>query len=282
MCDATPAAYESKEMDNCNLLVMEDIKQLCLERKKEELKTMLQSPNWMAFYNIDYGGLPGGVFTTACPPEALHSLENGLVLHCLKQLFEEVLGEQTKANLNKIVQGWTQQPKQHHMKSFMSEFPWLLFKDGVTTISDISAGTKMGILFAIVVAAQTIDGYNLFQKKKKTSKIYGDMVHVFEMLCSYWDWLKKDEYWHKTDVEALQNAKNAIWVLTNQLKTLFPCSKGCQWRIPKLHEQLHIAFLILLFGAHRNVHTGPQEHNHIENAKKPSEQTQKCKAIFEL
>ena len=30
------------------------------------------------------------------------------------------------------------------------------------------------------------------------------------------------------------------------------------------------------------MHTGPQEHNHIENTKKPIERTQKCKAVFDL
>lgn len=92
------------------------------------------------------------------------------VLHCLKQLFEEVLGNQNKANLDMLVQGWTKLPKQHHMKSFMLEFPWLLLKDGVITISNISTGTKMGILFATVVATHTIEGYNLFQEKKKNQR----------------------------------------------------------------------------------------------------------------
>ena len=80
----------------------------------------------------------------------------------------------------------------------------------------------------------------------------------------------------------MQIAKNAIWVLTNCLKTLFPRTIGQNWRIPKIHEQLHIAAYIVLFGAHRNMHTGPQEHNHIENTKKPSERTQKRKAVFDL
>ena len=66
------------------------------------------------------------------------------------------------------------------------------------------------------------------------------------------------------------------------MKTLFPWSKGCQWKIPKMHEQLHIADNIQLFGAHRNIHTGPQEHNHIENAKRPSQRTQKRKSVFDL
>ena len=39
---------------------------------------------------------------------------------------------------------------------------------------------------------------------------------------------------------------------------------------------------ILLFCAHRNMHTGSAEHNHIENTKKPSESTQKRKAVFDL
>ena len=39
---------------------------------------------------------------------------------------------------------------------------------------------------------------------------------------------------------------------------------------------------ILLFDAHRNMHTGSAEHNHIENTKKPSERTQKRKAVFDL
>src|SRR5437868_7910835 len=51
MCDATPAAYISKEMDHCKLLVMEDIKQLCLNKNEEKLKEMLQSVNYQAFFD---------------------------------------------------------------------------------------------------------------------------------------------------------------------------------------------------------------------------------------
>ena len=49
-----------------------------------------------------------------------------------------------------------------------------------------------------------------------------------------------------------------------------------------MHEQEHVAENIALFGAHRNVHTGSQEHNHIENVKRPSKCSQKCKAVFDL
>ena len=278
----TPAVYDSKEMNNCKMLVMEDVMQMCRNKDEKRLDKLMQSLSWQAFFDINYGGSPGGVFTAACPPEALHSLENGLVLHCLKQLFEEILGEAVKASLDNIVQQWCAYPKQCHMKSYMAAFPRLLFKDGMTTISDISAGTKMGILFSFVVASQTNDGRELLLKHEKTATIYGDMIQVFEMLLCYWAWLKKEEYWHIKDSEALQIAKNAVWVLTNRLKRLFPRTSGQQWKIPKFHKQLHIAENIQLFGAHRNIHTGPQEHNHIENTKKPSERTQKRKAVFDL
>ena len=176
MCNAALAAYDSQEINNCNLLIMEGIMQMCRNKEVDKLDNMLQSTNWQVFFDIDYGGSPGGVFTVACPPEALHSLENGLVLHCLKQLFDEILGQPARAELDDIVQQWIKLPKQCHMKSYMAAFPRLLFKDGVTTISDISAGTKMGILFAFVLAAQTNDGHKLLVKHDETAAIYGDMI----------------------------------------------------------------------------------------------------------
>ena len=74
------------------------------------------------------------------------------------------------------------------MKSYMAAFPGLLFKDGLTTITNISAGTKIDILFAFVLAAQTNDGCKLLMKHDKTATIYGDMIQVFEMLLCYWAW----------------------------------------------------------------------------------------------
>ena len=49
----------------------------------------------------------------------------------------------------------------------------------------------------------------------------------------------------------------------------------------KIHEQLHVILNILFYGAHRNVHTGSQEHNHIQNTKKPSKQVQRNKRTFD-
>ena len=71
---------------------------------------------------------------------------------------------------------------------------------------------------------------------KLSNTQYYDMIETFEMLLSYWVWLKKDEYWECNNMESLQSAKNAICQLVNKLKQLFPCSTGSWWKISKVHE----------------------------------------------
>jgi len=118
-------------------------------------------------------------------------LENELVLHCLKQLFDSILKDTAKASMDAVVQQWLTYPKQCYMKSYMAEFPRLLFRDGISTITDISAGTKMGILFTFVIAAQTNDGHKAFLQYERNASEYEDMIQVFEMLLCYWAWLKR-------------------------------------------------------------------------------------------
>ena len=38
---------------------------------------------------------------------------------------------------------------------------------------------------------------------------------------------------------------------------MMPRTDGQNWELAKIHEQLHVAENILLFGVHRNAHTGP-------------------------
>src|SRR5687768_7960138 len=168
------------------------------------------------------------------------------------------------------------------MKNYAAEFPRLLFPDGVSSITDILAGTKIGILFSIIVASLTAEGKHvLLNKANMTPEKYADMIEAFEMLICYWAWLKKDNYWDCNDMGALEHAKTAIKKTVYQLVHLLSRKTGCKWKIPKIHEQLHIAHNIHLFGAHQNIHTGPQEHNHIENTKNLVKRTQQRKAFFD-
>ena len=74
----------------CNKIKMEPIQKLVEENKSEELKEMNQYNVQNAWFDVDFGGCPYGIFSAACPVEPLHSIENGIILNCLEILFNKI------------------------------------------------------------------------------------------------------------------------------------------------------------------------------------------------
>ena len=62
-------------------------------------------------------------------------------------------------------------------------------------------------------------------------------------------------------------ATTSIKIMMQQLQALWPRKEGFEWNLTKLHEQFHVPMDIHRHGKHRNVHSGPQEHNHIAQKK---------------
>jgi hypothetical protein len=279
-CDATIAQYDTIESDCCHPLNMDDIATMVEMQDFAELHALHQAPCWNPFFDVCYGGHPGGIFTAACPAEALHALENGLFLHSLKAVLGGVLKPQEIVLLDSSIQQWTKLPRQRLMRSSnFEQSPRLLFKDGISTLTKLPAATKVGMMYALVVASVTRDGKRAF--RKLSDEAYNDIVYAFEQCLCYWAWLKKDDHWNKNDVGEFQVAKDAIAQMLSNLVMCVPRTTGRGWHIPKLHEQLHVAHTILLFGSHKNVHTGPAEHNHIDLSKKPALRTQMRKDTFD-
>jgi len=83
-CDAKPENYHDFTVGNCEFLVMQDVIDYIDNHEWDKLQDLYQNPAWNPFFDLDYGGSTGGIFTAACPPEALHALENGIMLHALK------------------------------------------------------------------------------------------------------------------------------------------------------------------------------------------------------
>ena len=102
------------------------------------------------------------------------------------------------------------------------------------------------------------------------------------MVLCYQAWLKLDKFWKRDDNATFDNVQMAVEKLLQSIIKLMPRSSGQNWEIAKIHEQLHVAENIKYFGAHQNVHTGPQEHNHIANTKKPSKLVQRKKKTLDL
>ena len=84
MCDAGPKQLCNPRIGSCQRLQMQDIMDLVTNENYEELYHLYQAQHWIAWFDLDYGGHLEGIFTAACPPEALHALENGLFFICFK------------------------------------------------------------------------------------------------------------------------------------------------------------------------------------------------------
>ena len=170
---------------------MDGVIQMVAEDNTEELKSLNQYNVFSAFFNLGYGGCPFGVFSAACPVEPLHSLENGLFLDMLNILFKEKLKPAHCAALDTLVKSFCKLPRQKYLSGGADkDMPRLLWKDGVTTLSDLSASYKVGVYFTIVVLSLTQDGKKLFAEslgEDGTQK----MQYVFQMFLCYWKWLKK-------------------------------------------------------------------------------------------
>jgi hypothetical protein len=93
-----------------------------------------------AWFDVDYGGCHFGIFSAATPVEPLHALENGLITDCVRILFEEEMTTKQKRPLDNLVHRSAFLPRQHYVSSGAKPLmPRLLWKDGITSLSEITA-----------------------------------------------------------------------------------------------------------------------------------------------
>ena len=155
------------------------------------------------------------------------------------------------------------------------DIPRLLWNNGITNLTDLTAFHKVGIMFTIVIISLQEEGNvflnNVFSDSQETK----NMRECFQMLLCYWMWLKKDKYWKRNDGHAFAETLGAIRLMLMKIKSLWPRTEGQGWNIPKFHEQLHVPDDILQNGSPAGTHSGPVEHNHIHFVKRLSRRTQR-------
>jgi hypothetical protein len=144
----------------------------------------------------------------------------------------------------------------------------------------VTASTNVGIMFTVIILSLTDKGAFFFDEVLGSDKA-NKMCYVFQQMLCYWVWLKKEFYWKIGDTVAKEAAHTAIQTMLSQLVELWPCERGQGWQTAKHHEQMHVPDDIEAYGAHRNYHTGPSEHNHIENIKKMAKMTQRRKSVLD-
>jgi hypothetical protein len=265
----------------CKRMIMSRIQQLVIDGDYAKLDSINQYHVHNAWFPLDYGGCCYGIFSAACVVEALHALENGLMKQSLQILIQDNLSLSGRIRLDKLVKEFRDWDRQHYLSAGTEKtMPRLLFKDGISKLTDITASTNVGIMLTVVVLSMTTKGSHFFNKTLGALKAQ-QMRYVFQQLLSYWVWLKKDFYWKAGDAAAKEAARTAIQTMLAQLVDLWPRTRGQGWQTAKHHEQIHVPDDIDSLGAHQNYHTGSSEHNHIDNIKKPSKMTQRRKSVLD-
>ena len=67
--------------------------------------------------------------------------------------------------------------------------PRLHWRDGITSLTNVSAVYKVGMMFTIVVVARTKEGQKVFNDTMGEDRRV-DMQYAFQMLLCYQQWLK--------------------------------------------------------------------------------------------
>jgi hypothetical protein len=260
---------------------------LVLKNKTAELDAMCQHDVYSAWFDVDFGGCPFGVFSAAMPVEALHSLEGGLIKDSLEMLYVHDLKEAKCIRLDEMVKQFCDWDRQAFLSSGADKrMPRLLFKDGISKLTKCANIYCVGMMLAIVVLTLSDEGKTFladaFESRRypNPTKRVRDLQKVFVMLLAYWSWLRQDTFWKQKDLRAKQTAELSIRTMINELKRLWNREKGQGWCIAKVHEQIHVPSDIKRNGSPRTTYSGPVEHNHLV-VKRHSKRTQRNRVTLD-
>jgi hypothetical protein len=259
----------------CHRMSMVKIQALVAANNVEALHAINQYNVDCAWFHVEYGGCRFGIFSAACPVEALHALENGLMSDCLNILFKEEMTPRQLDTMDQLAKKLGVLDRQRYLTAGSEPLmPRLRWSDGISSLSDLEAKYRVGIMLTIVVLTMQDDGFALFTAvfDGSTARV-AQMRQVFQMMLCYWMWLKKDKYWKRGDKVAKQAARVAIQTMLYELINLWPRTTGQGWEKAKVHEQLHVPDDIERNGAPQGWHSGPTENNHIASVKNYASQT---------
>ena len=144
---------------------MKLIQDLVEKNEFKKLDEMNQYHVHNAWFDVDFGGCPYGIFSAACPVEALHAIENGIINNCIKVLYDKIGNSDELGNLDKIARKITFLARQKCASNGADKtMPRLLWKEGITGMTNISASYRVGVIFTIVVISLQSDGIKCFEK----------------------------------------------------------------------------------------------------------------------
>lgn len=164
---------------------MNNMMQLVKDGNFIECCNLFQVQHWVAWFDLDYGGNPEGIFTVACPSEALHALENGIFLHILKEVLDNIFQPCICTMFDAHIFTWNSYPGQHTMRSHAVDgYPRLLFTNYISGLTQLKADYKVGIIFALIIALVQVEGKSFILEKAMIKKCK-NILYIFEKMLAY-------------------------------------------------------------------------------------------------
>jgi hypothetical protein len=220
----------------CQWISVADVLEVVAGQDRAELRQLAQRPFFNSLYHIDCGNDPYGVFSMV-HTAALHCIKMGLMEYMMTILLLEMKKKAFRQELDDLVIDLLKHSRQHGYE----KMPRILWQDGVTHLTNLTADLKVGKMFAVIVVASTREGEALFTKALQGgTATWRKMLYVFQQIFCYWMWLKEDTYWMTDDVGSCQQASDAIRIMMHQLQSLWPREDGFGWNLMKIHEQFHV------------------------------------------
>jgi hypothetical protein len=195
----------------CQRMSMVKIIDLVRRNQQDILNNINQYNVHSAWFDVHYGRFYFGIFSTATPVQPLHALENCLITDCVQILFEEEMTPKQRRELNFLVRRLAHLPRQCYALSGAEPLmPHLLWKNSITSLSELTAKYKVGTMSTIVTVPLQDGGKSLFEDVLGSNARLNDMRQVFQRMLAYWVWLKKETYWVRGDVLSREGARTAI------------------------------------------------------------------------
>ena len=86
----------------CKRIVSKRIEHWVNNKMSDRLKSMNQYEVDNAWFKVNFGGCPYGIFSAACPVEPLHALENGIIADCIKVMYARIGSTSYLAELDEL------------------------------------------------------------------------------------------------------------------------------------------------------------------------------------
>ena len=158
--------------------------------------------------------------------EALHAMENGLIKQCLQVLFTDSLNKSGHGHLDLLAHELYFWDQQHYLTAgTATDMPCLLFKDRITTITNVKASTNVGLYFLWLFYHLRTKGL-IILIKSLVPKRQIKCAMYFNSCCAIGFWLKKEFYWKVGDTAAKEAACTAIQTMLSQLVAVWPRERG--------------------------------------------------------